>query len=85
MTAGDDSTPVSGSDAESKLGDQFKESEAEAEPYVGTDEGADGDDQNDDAVAAGADPNKQDGRLSRAEQTQEGLPGVAAAAGLRRG
>ena len=78
----DDTNLDTDSGEQSKLGEQFKNAEAEAKPYVGTDD-SDAADSADDAVAAGADPDKQD-TTDTTDPKDGTLPGIAAATGLRR-
>lgn len=86
MSTGEDPTAAPESGGDAKLGDQFKSAEAEAKPYVGTDDSDDADSRGDDAVAAGADPDDQETRGGVGGLNNEtGLPGVATATGMRRG
>ena len=84
MSSGQDSTADSSTDPDS-MGERFKDAEAEAKPYVGTDDSDAADSSGDDAIAAGADPDDQDTRRGVSDLHDEtGLPGVATATGMRR-
>lgn len=84
MSPGDQSTSPADPGGNAQLGEQFKNAEAEAKPYVGTEDSDDGDSRADDAVAAGADPDGQDARRGAGDLDDAGLPPVAPAPGLDR-
>jgi hypothetical protein len=68
------------------VGEQFKDAEVEAKPYLGTDDSSDADSASHDAVAAGGEPDDHDTRRGVSDLNNDtGLPGVATATGMRRG